>query len=213
MRVLEVWSEPVVVDPLLRGMELDRETFLAILDYAAAQQALCTSNDVKGFDLITMHDKAVRGLRERFCGDRWEKDEADNQAGIRNPYLKIRIVPCNFDENAGNADPSVTPRNQHHKGSASKSKVRCNQTGWLPGLPVPEPTDTEYVTWVFGIYADDESRSAELSLPLSFSGGRFSQFVTRIILRERGDDSGTTTRKTPDSEPPTEIVDIAVKRK
>ncbi len=213
MRVLDVLFNPVEVDPLLRSMELDREKFLAVLDHADAQRALCTSNDVKGFDLITMHDKAVRGLRERFCGDRWEKDETDNQAGIRNPHLKIRIVPCNFDENAGNPDPSVTPRNRHLKGSASKAKVRYNQTGWLPGLPMPEPTQDEYTTWLLGMYADDDGRGAELSLPLNFSGGKFSKFVTRIILEMHSFDSGGAPRKTSDSEPPTEIVDIAVKRK
>ncbi|MCH9049854.1 MAG: hypothetical protein IIA72_02035 [Proteobacteria bacterium] len=213
MRTHEVLSETVEVDPLLRGMELDREKLLAVLDYADAQRALCTSNDVKGFDLITMHDKAARALREQFCGDRWEKDETDNQAGIKNPHLKIRIVPCNFDENAGNPDPSVTPRNRHPKGSASKAKVRCNQTEWLPGLSMPEPTQGEYETWLLGIYADDDGRGAVLSLPLNFSGGKFSQFVTRIVLEQRTDKNATATRKTPDNEPPTEIVDIVVKRK
>ena len=213
MRALEVFLDPIVVDPLLRNMELDREKFLAIFDHADAQRALCTSNDVKGFDLITMHDKAARGLRELFCGDRWEKDEADNQAGIRNPYLKVRIVPCNFDKNAENPDPNVTPRNRHLKGSASQAKVRCNRTGWLPGLPMPAPTQGEYTTWLLGMYADDDGRGAELSLPLDFSGGKFSKFVTRIILVERDYDSDGAHRRTSDSEPPTEIVDIPVKRK
>lgn len=213
MRAYKVLSEKVEVGPLLRSMELDREKLLAVLDFADAQRALCNSNDVKGFDLITTHDKAARALREQFCGDRWEKDETDNQAGIRNSHLKIRIVPCNFDKNAGNPDLSVTPKNRHPKGSASKAKVRCNQTGWLPGLSMPEPTQDEYETWLLGIYADDDGRGAELSLPLNFSGGKFSKFVTRIVLEQRNDEISAAIRKSPDSEPPTEIVDIAVKRK
>ena len=212
MRELKVLADDADVDTLLRSMELDREKLRAVVAYADGHRALCTSNDVKGFELITMHDKAARGLRDTFGGDRWEKDETDNQAGIRNPHLKIRVIPCNLDKNAGNPDPSISPRNRHPKGAASKAKIRCNRTGWLPGLPMPEPEKDEYETWIFGMYADDDGRGAELSLPLSYSATQF-KFVTRIILEQRGYDDGIGARKAPDSEPPTEIVDIAVKRK
>jgi len=194
-------------------MELDRDTLLAIVAYADAERALCTSNDVKGFDLITMHDKAARGLREKFAGSRWEKCENDNQAGIRNPHLKLRVIPCNFDDNAGNPDKDVNPRARHPKGSASKKKVRCNQTGWLPGLEMPEPVTGEYETWLLGMYADDGGRSAELSLPLSFQGGNFNEFVTRIILESGQHDPSEVGRKSPEGDAPTEIVDIEIKRK
>ncbi|WP_394998741.1 hypothetical protein [Sphingomonas sp.] len=207
-----VIADLIEVDPVLRTMELDRETLLAVIAYADAERALCTSNDVKGFNLITMHDKAARGLREKFAGSRWEKDETDNQAGIRHPILKLRVIPCNFDDNAGNPDKQVTPRPRHLKGGASRKKIRCNQTGWLPGLDLP-PVRDEYETWVLGIFADDETRSAELSLPLSFIGGQFSDFQTRIILDTGAHDNGAAARKSPEGEAPTEIVNIPIKRK
>src|SRR5208282_5838087 len=119
--------------PQLELMELDKKTLIEIIRIADSERALCTSNDVRGFDLITMNDKVARGLRDSFCGSRWEKDETDNQAGIRNPHLKLRVIACNFDRYAGN--PLVDPTNLVPKGSASNKKARCNATAWLPGLP------------------------------------------------------------------------------
>lgn len=208
-----VLADLIETVPVLRGMELDHDMLLAVVAYADSHRALCTANDVNGFDLITMHGKAARGLRESFGGSRWIKDEMDNQAGIKHPNLKLRIIPCNFDDNAGNPDKDVTPRARHSKGSASSKKVRCNQTGWLPGLEMPEPIGGEYATWLLGMYADDQTRSAELSLPLSFQNGQFSEFVTRIILDSGHHEGGGVVRKAPEGEPPTETVNIEIKRK
>lgn len=190
-------------------LHLDREKLISIVDYSESQRALCTANDVKGFDLITVHDKAARGLRETFCGPRWEKDEIDNQAGIKNPHLKIRIIPCNFDEHAGN--PDKQPTNRVFKGSASGTKTWVNRTGWLPGLPVPELPENDYRTWVLGIHAaDGEPLGAELSLPLGFSGGRYSNFFPRVILLWGARDGSGSRILRPG---PVEEVDIAIRRK
>lgn len=205
-----VLSDAGEVDPLLSEMELDRANLIDIVRYADAQRSLCTSNDVRGFDLITAHDKAARGLREAFCGRRWEKDETDNQAGIRNPARQIRIIHCNFDEYAGQLGRE--PTNRHGKGSASKAKAACNQTGWLPGLLMPEPVAADYVTWLLGIYAEDDYLGAELSLPLNFEGGQFKKLVTRILLIGPHDPLGSGVSK-PVIEGPVEIVDISVERK
>src|SRR3546814_15742708 len=86
------------VVPAIVGMELDRDRLIEVARYADSERALCTSNDARGFDLIITHDKVARWLREMFCGERREKDELDNQPGIRNPFLKIRIIPCNLYE-------------------------------------------------------------------------------------------------------------------
>src|ERR1700692_3098416 len=91
-------TDPELVS-LLRGMELDREALIEIARFADRERALCTSNDVRGFALIIVNDKAARGLREIFCGKSWIKDETDNQAGIRNPRLGLRVIACNFDGN------------------------------------------------------------------------------------------------------------------
>jgi hypothetical protein len=58
------------VVPLLRGMDLDRDKLIEVVRYADSERALITGNDIRGFDLITTNAKAVRALRETFCGER-----------------------------------------------------------------------------------------------------------------------------------------------
>ncbi|OYX68761.1 MAG: hypothetical protein B7Y81_16095 [Caulobacter sp. 32-67-35] len=191
-------------------MELDREGLIEAIMYADGERALCTANDPKGFELITMNARLARALRDRFVGDRWEVDESDNQPGIRNPHLKVRVIPCNFDENAGNrlADPS----NLRDKGSASRSKTQCNKTAWLPGFePSPETEKTEYETYVLGTYAAGGELRAELSKPQNFAAGKYTRFLPRIILLD-GSEHEPMGAKAP-REAPTEVIDIAVKRK
>jgi hypothetical protein len=209
-----VFFEDHEVVPILQQMELDRDLLIDVVRYADSQRALCTSNDVRGFDLITVYDKAARGLREMFGGERWERDEAGNQAGIRNPHLKIRVIPCNFDEHAG--DPDVLPTNRVPKGEASRSKTTLNRTGWIPGLPIPEPSlsPDDYTTWVLGIYAEgDMPVGAELSRPLNFFNGQYSMFLPRIILMWGPGGPGAGVRKRPDDTGPIEEVDIAINRR
>jgi hypothetical protein len=207
----QILSSPVTVDPFLAEMDLDRATLIQVIQYADAQRALCTSNDLRGFDLITAHGKAARGLREAFCGPIWQKDETDNQPGILNPARKIRIIPCNFDENAGRVDRE--PTNRHVKGNASKFKTSCNGTGWLPGLPMPEPIAiNDYVTWLLGSYLENEYLGAELSLPLEFSNRQFKKLTTRILLVGPDGPMGAGGVRPADNGP-VDIVDISVKRK
>lgn len=200
------------VVPALTAMQLERDRLIEVLRFADAQRALCTSNDVAGFGLITAHDKAVRGLREQFCGKNWVKDEVDNQAGIFNEALGIRVICCNFDINAGNL--RADPANRVLKGYASRKKVRCNRTGWLPNLPLPKViTPAGVTTWVLGMFTEDNlPLSGELSLPLSFAEGKFSQFVRRIVLLSDGKkpDAGLERRLSP---APVETVNISISRK
>ncbi|KZY53667.1 MULTISPECIES: hypothetical protein [Sulfitobacter] len=210
-------EEVVIIDPETIASEiaklgLDLEKLIEVVRYADNEGALCTRNDPKGYRLITVNAKAARGLREQFCGDEWVHDEAGNQPGILNERLSLRIIPCNFDENAGN--PLLTPTNWTEKGTASGRKVRCNGTGWLPGLDSPIiETEDEIVTLVLGIYSQDgEPLSAELSYPIDFSGGKYTKFSKRIVVLNSDSDNGTPIDDS-DMGGPTEIVEIDVKRK
>ena len=159
-----ILAEASEILPLLSVMELDFDRLIEVARYADRERAFCTANDPKGFDLITMNAKVARGLREMMCGNGWESDETDNQPGIKNQNLKIRIIPCNFDQNAG--DRLVDPTNRAEKGAASKTKVRCNATAWIPGLPDPTQDEGEgdYATFVFGTcFEADGGLRAELS--------------------------------------------------
>jgi hypothetical protein len=203
-------TKPTDVLPRLEELELDYDRLREVVHYADGEAALCTANDPKGFDLVVMNARAARGLRNVFCGERWEADETGNQAGIRNPHIKVRVIHCNFDENTGTA---ADPTNLTEKGAASGSKVACNQTGWIPGLPVPgeDETDNEYATYVLGTYydRDGEILRAELSRPRNFSGGRYKKFFERIVLLDGSEKAPVH----PGRSEPTETIDIAVKRK
>lgn len=197
----------------LETLELDRDGLIEAVRYADAERALCTSYDRKGWGLIVMSDKAARALRERYCGPRWISDETDGQAGIYNPHLKVRIIPCNFDENAGN--PLKDPRNRTPKGSATRAKTLCNATAWLPGLePPPADSEDEIVTYILGIFSEnDVPLRAELSRPVTFVGGEFVKFAPRILLLDGTECPIDREGRASDRDGPTELIDIEIKRK
>jgi hypothetical protein len=163
-----------------------------------------------------MNDKVGRALRERFIGQDWEKDEHENQPGIRNPSLRVRIIPCNFDDGAGRIDRN--PSNLCAKGTATRSKTRCNQTPWLPGLDVPESIPPgAYTTYVLGTYFEQDNESnnilrAEVSRPLDFRSGQYKLFNPRIIILD-GSEGGMPVVDRQDRQGPTEMIDIPVSRK
>jgi hypothetical protein len=200
----------------LARLGLDRDGLVECVRVADAERALCSSNDIRGFDLILMNDKVGRALRERFVGREWEKDEHDNQPGIRNPARRLRIIPCNFDDGAGRIDRN--PSNLCTKGTATRSKTRCNLTPWLSGLDIPEYTPPgAYTTYVLGTYFEQDAENnnflrSELSLPLDFQSGHYKLFNPRIIILDGSEPylSGVSRQ---DRQEPTEIIDIQVARK
>ena len=203
--------KPLDVTTELEAIELQYDKLVAVVRYADSERALCTANDPKGFGYIVMNGRAARGLREQFVGDRWEADDKDNQPGIRNPHIKVRVIPCNFDHNTANLirDPS----NRTEKGHASRAKTQCNGTAWFPGMePAVEEAEDGYTTYVLGMYSDEDGLKAELSRPSNFASGHYTHFLSRIILMN-GEDSGDRTPHSGRGEGPTDIVDITVKRK
>jgi hypothetical protein len=128
-------SDPELVQ-LLRSMELDREALIEVVRFADRERTLCTSNDLRGFDLITVNDKAARGLREVFCGKSWIKDETDNQAGIRNPRLGLRVIACNLDGNAGNPVAAGIPGSARASFCFSVRRVTSRLGGKLAPIAV-----------------------------------------------------------------------------
>lgn len=205
-------SASAEIFPLMDSLELDLNKLVEVVQYADRERALVTANDLKGFGPIIMNARAVRGLRDMFCGERWQSDETDNQGGIRNPHNKIRVIHCNFDSNC--CCPTNSPTNLMEKGAASRAKVASNQ-GWLPGLPVPdEQAGADCTTWVLGTHYDkDEGRLlAELSRPLKFAGGRYTRFGERIMILN-GLEADPVRSERPEREGPTGIIDIPVSRK
>jgi hypothetical protein len=207
-----VW-EPLEVDNLLIEMKLDRNGLEKAIRFAEHERSFVTANDPIGFGNFVVYAKAGRGLREWYLPKGWVKDDSDNQCAIKNPKTNIRIVPCNFDEFAGNRN--VRPTNKAPKGEVSRKKSACNMAAWLPNLPVIEPELNDgFQTWVLGIHVDDRrSTGAELSFPTAFKGQHFTRFGKRIILLS-GDDNDVAVRKGRGSgDDAIGIVDISVKRK
>jgi len=208
-----VFDLPVDVDNVLEEMGLDRKGLVDVVRYAAGEKALCTDNDAVGFANYLVYDKAARRIREIYCSRGWVKDDTNNQAAIKNPKTRIRVVPCNFDEDAGKIDGK--PSNRSPKGEVSRKKTLCNKTAWLPGLEPPEPVpgDDGYLTWILGLYIEEEKPiGAELSFPTGFDVNYFTHLPKRILLMF-GDDGDPATVKKPDVDDTFGEVDIEIKRK
>lgn len=208
-----IWN-PVEVRNEVSALGLDIDGLIDCVRYAEREKSFVTNNDAVGFGSLVVYDKAGRALREKYLGSDWVKDDSDNQCAIKNSRTMVRIVPCNFDEFAGNR--LARPTNKSPKGEISRKKSMCNKTGWLPGVPRDKSDpDGSFQTWVLGIFTDDERpTTAELSLPIAFSGQNFTDFGMRIMLltgdgdedirRRLGEDSGNDA---------VEVVDIAIRRK
>lgn len=208
-----VLTDPYEVADILARLRLTRDGLVDAVMYAERERSFCTSFDAPGFAAMTVYDKAARRLRENFCGEAWAKDDSDNQAAIRNDELGVRVVPCNFDYNAGNR--LIQPTNRSPKGEVSRTKTTCNATGWLPHLPqVSAQTHLTHKTWVLGIYAvQDEPLRAELSFPLGFDGKQFTHFSPRVILLDGSEGLEPAERLRPSAEGPTEDIDISIRRR
>jgi hypothetical protein len=196
------------------ALGLDIDGLIDCVRYAEREKSFVTANDAVGFGSMVVYDKAGRALREKYLGNGWVKDDADNQCAIKNPRTMVRVVPCNFDEFAGNR--LVRPTNKSPKGEISRKRTMCNMTAWLPHVPrAASVLDAGFQAWVLGIFTDDDRpTTAELSLPIAFSGHYFTDFGKRIMLLT-GDDNEGIGRKLgddPDNDA-VEIVDIAVRRK
>jgi hypothetical protein len=210
----KIIKEPLDVDAELHSMGLTRDGLVVAVRYAESERTLCTGNDPIGFPSYVVYARAARKLREIFVPRGWEKDDTYNQAAIKNIKAMIRVVPCNFDEGAGNED--ATPANKSPKGETSRKKSLCNRTRWLP---FPEPFDSAqldddgFKTWLLGIHIDDQSpTTAELSLPIEFDGKYFTRFGPRIILLDGTEPEPTPARKG-ESDDAFEVIDIAISRK
>ena len=198
----------------MSALGLDIDGLIDCVRYAEREKSFVTANDAVGFGSMVVYDKAGRALREKYLGNGWVKDDADNQCAIKNPRTMVRVVPCNFDEFAGNR--LVRPTNKSPKGEISRKRTMCNMTAWLPHVPrAASVLDAGFQAWVLGIFTDgDRPTTAELSLPIAFSGHYFTDFGKRIMLLT-GDDNEGIGRKLgddPDNDA-VEIVDIAVRRK
>lgn len=208
-----IWK-PIEVKNEVEALGLDVEGLIDCVRYAERERSFVTSNDAVGFASLVVYDKAGRALREKYLGKDWVRDDSHNQCAIKNPVTMVRVVPCNFDEFAGNR--LVRPTNRSPKGEVSRNKSMCNKTAWLPGVPKGEPASEDgFFTWLLGIFTDDmRPTTAELSLPIDFDGHYFTDFGKRVMLLTGPDDGGVSRKRGDGSgDDAVGVVDIAIRRK
>jgi hypothetical protein len=208
-----IWK-PIDVRNEVEALGLDVEGLIDCVRYAEREKSFVTKNDAVGFASLVVYDKAGRALREKYLSKDWIKDDSNNQCAIKNPVTMVRVVPCNFDEFAGNR--LVRPTNKSPKGEVSREKSMCNKTAWLPGITKGDPASEDgFQTWLLAIFTDDERpTTAELYLPIEFDGRYFTDFGKRIMLLTGSDDEGVGRNRGDDSsDDAVEVVDIAIRRK
>lgn len=208
-----IWN-PIEVRNEVEALGLDVDGLIDCVRYAEREKSFVTDNDAVGFGSIVVYDKAGRALREKYLSEVWVKDDSHNQCAIKNSHTMVRVVPCNFDEFAGNR--LVRPTNKSPKGEVSRKKSMCNKTAWLPGVQKSESVfDDSFRTWILGIFTDNERpTTAELSLPIAFDGHYFTDFGKRIMLLTGDGDSGIGRRIDGDNGDDTvEPVDITIRRR
>jgi hypothetical protein len=205
-----IWKPEEVRDELA-ALGLDYDGLVDCVRYAEQEHSFVTANDAVGFASMVVYDKSGRALRERYLGANWKRDNSHNQCAIRNDATRVRVVPCNFNECAG--DRLREPTNRAPKGAVSKHKSRCNRTLTIPGLfsDSADPDD-QIQTWLLGIHVDGvRPTTAELSLPVDFDGQCYTEFAKRIILLSGNEDDAPRSHRK--NESPTEDADIVVRRK
>ena len=209
----ELIADPLEISDALEELDLDSDGLTNSVLYGISERALCTRNDPIGFDSHTAYARTGRRLRETYPLRGWERDDSNNQCAIKHVSKKLRVVPCNFNEFAG--DPDVQPTNRSPKGEVSGRSSRCNATMWLPGLPVPSPADSLLQTWILGFYANDDAShiGIELSLPVSFHGDYYTLFKPRILLWFGSGLPLPSKSRVPDDSDALGVVDIPVTKK
>ncbi|MBU1287911.1 MAG: hypothetical protein KJ871_09325 [Alphaproteobacteria bacterium] len=177
------YQKPIERDQQLKSMGLSHAVLAEAFEYGAREHATCTDNDPPGAANTMVYFRTTRRLRELLGVYGWEKCNQDNQASVVNRDLGLRIVVTTFDDALGN--PDKQPKNRNEKRSAAEKRVRCNKTGWLPGLPAPQLEDVSkdsLQTWILAVHVGEEDVKAELLLPLNCLGGIYCEFDSRIYL-------------------------------
>ncbi|MBL4645887.1 MAG: hypothetical protein JKY99_05455 [Rhizobiales bacterium] len=185
-----VAEEPKVVS-FLNGLRLPRQTMLEILSSTSGERANVRASDpktAKGYETWRWGTRFCRES-EDLAALGWIACEHNQIDGIRNDDLRVKLVVCNMNANAGNADPTKQPKNTNKKGSANCVKIEGNSPQLTMGFPTETHTNPLdlYDFWYFGVHISDKQISAEVCRANSESGGFITSFSDRIILAKPGE--------------------------
>lgn len=170
------------VNSQLRSMGLARRDLLKVVRACVAAYGEVTPFDPPSASGYEPYRIGTRVAREVFVpgGEGWEQDDTSNFSTIRHDVRRLKIAVMNTDDVTGEEDAS--PRNRSRKGILH-ARALGTRTGWLPGLPKPEPDEEiEHETWYLCLYIRDDVVRAELSLPKAIENSYIVAWDKRIIL-------------------------------
>lgn len=193
--------EPSEVDIHIAQLELDRDKLVAAghhaLAGAAAASPLHPSNAAGMFSYMD----GVKGLRAENLGGNWEIFHEEGVEGIKNEYLKIRVLFANVYQACG----IVHPKARSRKGAGSE-RIACGDLFEASGIELPMSVvkfSGDYKTYYLMV---DPRGAMELSLPI-VRNGQFLRCIERIFLIEGGDLENTMKNlEEPSSEPDLDVI-------
>lgn len=178
----------------LKGLRLPPSVMMDILLRTAGEAANVRGSDprtVKGFETWRWGTRFCRESEElKSLG--WVHCEHNQIDGIRNDDLRVKLVACNMDKNAGNPDPYKQPKNVNRKGPANCARIGVNNGQLDMGFPEDVPVDPIdlYDFWYFGFHISETQISAEISRADSEVGGFINHYSERVILAAPGEIDG-----------------------
>jgi hypothetical protein len=184
--------EPGEIDDRLATLDLTREQLMDVVMACVAARVDCTENDPPSAPGLMTWKTGTRRFREILRPHGWEKDDTANFSTIVNHKRRLRIAMLNSDDGAG--DVKKLPRARSKKGVNAERVVDNNFQMVFPGFETPDEIAAalqqsvfaDYSTWYLAVYIEGDRVCAELSLPVAFASGNFTDWKERIILIPSG---------------------------
>lgn len=143
----------------------------------------------------------VKGLRAENLEGNWDIFCEEGVEGIKNEYLKIRVLFANVHQACGKEHPKARSR----KGAGSE-RIACGDLFEASGIELPISTvkfSGDYRTYYLMV---DPRGAMELSLPI-VRNGQFLKCVERVFLIEGGDLENTIKGlEEPSNEPDLDVI-------
>ena len=193
-------SEPGPVNNRLLELGWTKEELLEAVSASVSSRNSCTLNDPSSAPGWMAWKDGVRRIRELGIQKGLIRDDSDGVPCVWDTKRNLKFTVVNTDAGTGIAEGQ--PSNRTKKGAATERLVAHNEGAFrllladsLNGVALtasPTLHEGRPVYWYLCIFAEGDVVRAELSCPLTCSGGYFTDFLERIVLI--GDDDADLIR-------------------
>ncbi len=211
-------TNPIEVLNRLDELGWTRDELLEVVEAMVSARHSCTDNDPSSAPGWMSWKDGTRRLREIGRSKGFDKAEIDQIPCVVDLKRKLRFSVSNTDD--GTAVEGRTPQNQSKKGVGTDRAVNDNQgtlfdAADMPRVPLSKirPQPGILVSWFLLVYCVGDDIRAELSCPVEFDGGFFTDFSERIVLIGPNDDGGVKVRRDDPRDGSGSDFDIPVSRK